>query len=167
MDSRLYDVLERYDEEGVKKVSVRESKWIGYRNRSMTFDDILEQAEAIFDKSLEGSAEYPIVVEITPSEGPACESLFTVYREITENQKVSDDSPDIFQSEWPDFPVYIKRFTVVSMTQDEFMNQTRNLIGSLSKLHLNYTPDTYYWIVHEPSLEDDNNTSVAEIWIKT
>ncbi|VDO81710.1 unnamed protein product, partial [Schistosoma curassoni] len=55
--------------------------------------------------------KYPTVVEIRPSGGPACESLFTVLRHVTDDQigmKACGKSPHIFQSEWPNFSVYIK-----------------------------------------------------------
>ncbi|CAI2732530.1 unnamed protein product [Schistosoma spindalis] len=170
MCSPLYDVLESYESGKFKKGSVRASKWMGYRNESMTFDEIMEQVEVAFAEKF-GSKDcnkYPTVVEIRPSGGPACESLFTVLRHMTDDQismKACGKSADIFQSDWSNFSVYIKRFHLNSIKQDEFMDETKDFIEQLSEGNFNYMPEPYYWIIYDPSLKtgEDGN---AEIWLK-
>ncbi|KAK4468420.1 hypothetical protein MN116_007628 [Schistosoma mekongi] len=170
MANPLYEVLESYESENVKKASVRASVWIGYRDECMIFDEILEQAGDFFAEHF-GSKDcnkYPTVVEIKPSGGPACESLFTLYRRLSDNQfnvKSCNDSTHIFKTEWPNFPVYIRRFHLKSVTQDEFIDETMHFIEDLSKMNLNFIPEPYYWVIYDPSLmaNEDGN---AEIWVK-
>ncbi|KAH8873250.1 hypothetical protein KSF78_0007954 [Schistosoma japonicum] len=113
MANPLYEVLESYESENFKKASIRASLWICYRDECMIFDEIMEQAENSFAEYFgsKNCNKYPTVVEIRPSEGPACESLFTFYRRLPDNQldvKDCTNSTHILKTEWPSFPVYIR-----------------------------------------------------------
>ncbi|CAH8865661.1 unnamed protein product [Trichobilharzia szidati] len=164
MESSLYQTLETYNSENIIKASVLASVWLSYQNKSMTFDEVLTEAGNYFQEytGLEDSNKYPIVVEIKPSGGPACESLFTLYRRLPGNQQSNmknNNASNVFISEWPKFPVYVKHLNVESIQQDEFIARTAEFSEQLINMNVNFSSDPYYWIIY-------NEGGDAEIWIK-
>ncbi|CAH8593456.1 unnamed protein product [Heterobilharzia americana] len=156
MHNPLYEIVESYKSEEITKATVLSNSWLSYRNKSMTFDEILEEAGESFKKyGLGDCCKYPTIVEIKTKRIP----------ENKVDSKECSNSPDISINKWSNFPVYLRRFHINSIQQDEFMEMTINVVEKLTTMKFTFIPEPYYWIVYDPTLMM-NKDGNAEIWIK-
>ena len=159
--------------EGYEIRKYQHSKWVSTQKESMSFKDATMVGFWRLFKYISGEntsnvkipMTCPVAVKIQPSQGPACESMFTTHFYIPAEHQANTPQPsnkEVSLIEYPEFTAYVYSYS--GFNSDEKLLQNATEFGTLLERDgvSNYIKDHYYYAGYDPPYRLFNRHN--EIW---
>lgn len=107
----------------------------------------------------------PVRVLVHPSQGPFCESSFTISFFVPfayQNEPPAPESDDVFIEETPETVVYVASYPGGN-TEAKLLENARALVEALDKDEVAYSKDHYFFAGYDPPFRLFNRHN--EVWV--
>ena len=105
----------------------------------------------------------PVIATVTPGQGPACESNFTVGFYQPKAAPPAPTSPDVFVLQWPAFKAYAAQFGGFA-SQDDILKHAADLGKTLESEKIKFDSEHFVSAAYDPPFRVLHRHN--EVWFK-